>query len=263
MRCSVLRTLRRRSRTQLSLCRSPFHPYGCTYNHTRCIHRLATHDFLLRLQPHHNNYISSHELTRGKVLAAYKYSEEDDDIQQIRCKSLAAIGNFFKVNKNGDSYNLSVTNATKLKDFFSDKNAYSVEHFIIATCGNLHVKTEKYDFSYRYPSQIQKYKNSLFNYIFIPQTLNDSLSNTDLFSKIKQLNENINQISCMYSQEYYSLLAKNPRMFFQNYPSVKRIDSYETEDDVRAYLDDYFSKTFPDEFLQFSMALVKKINWGS
>ena len=64
------------------------------------------------------DYISSHALTRGKVLAAYKYSESDDDpIQQIRCKSLAAISNFFKVTKNGDNYNMGISNAAELCKF--------------------------------------------------------------------------------------------------------------------------------------------------
>ena len=68
------------------------------------------------------DYISSHALTRGKVLAAYKYSESDDDpIQQIRCKSLAAISNFFKVTKNGDNYNMGISNAAELCKFFGDK----------------------------------------------------------------------------------------------------------------------------------------------
>lgn len=76
------------------------------------------------------DYISSHALTRGKVLAAYKYSESDDDpIQQIRCKSLAAISNFFKVTKNGDNYNMGISNAAELCKFFGDKTVYSLEHF--------------------------------------------------------------------------------------------------------------------------------------
>lgn len=71
------------------------------------------------------DYISSHALTRGKVLAAYKYSESDDDpIQQIRCKSLAAISNFFKVTKNGDNYNMGISNAAELCKFFGDKTVY-------------------------------------------------------------------------------------------------------------------------------------------
>lgn len=210
------------------------------------------------------NYISSHALTRGKVLAAYKYSEEDDDpIQQIRCKSLAAISNFFRINKSGDSYHLSITNIADLNAFFSDKNTYSVEHFIVAKCGNLHVKTSKFDFPYRYPAAIQKYKNSLFNYIFIPKSLNGSLSNTELYLKVEQLRINESQIICEYSRSYYNLLARDPREYFFNYPSSESIDSYDTEEEVRAYLDDYFAKIFPDEFLQFSAALVKNINWNS
>lgn len=122
------------------------------------------------------DYISSHALTRGKVLAAYKYSESDDDpIQQIRCKSLAAISNFFKVTKNGDNYNMGISNAAELCKFFGDKTVYSLEHFIVGECGTLHVKTAKYDFPYKYPPTIQKYRNSLFNFIFIPQPLNSSL----------------------------------------------------------------------------------------
>ena len=133
------------------------------------------------------DYISSHALTRGKVLAAYKYSESDDDpIQQIRCKSLAAISNFFKVTKNGDNYNMGISNAAELCKFFGDKTVYSLEHFIVGECGTLHVKTAKYDFPYKYPPTIQKYRNSLFNFIFIPQPLNSSLSNEGLFIKVEK-----------------------------------------------------------------------------
>ena len=93
------------------------------------------------------DYISSHALTRGKVLAAYKYSESDDDpIQQIRCKSLAAISNFFKVTKNGDNYNMGISNAAELCKFFGDKTVYSLEHFIVGECGTLHVQNRKIRF---------------------------------------------------------------------------------------------------------------------
>ena len=72
-----------------------------------------------------------------------------------------------------------------------------------------------------------------------------------------------NEIKCSYSKGYYGLLNKSPRMYFQRYPTEKEIDSFSTEEDARAYLNEYFTKTFPEEFLQFSTALVKKINWGS
>lgn len=160
------------------------------------------------------DYISSHALTRGKVLAAYKYSESDDDpIQQIRCKSLAAISNFFKVTKNGDNYNMGISNAAELCKFFGDKTVYSLEHFIVGECGTLHVKTAKYDFPYKYPPTIQKYRNSLFNFIFIPQPLNSSLSNEGLFIKVAEIHTHENEIKCSYSKGYYGLLNKSPRMY--------------------------------------------------
>lgn len=159
------------------------------------------------------DYISSHALTRGKVLAAYKYSESDDDpIQQIRCKSLAAISNFFKVTKNGDNYNMGISNAAELCKFFGDKTVYSLEHFIVGECGTLHVKTAKYDFPYKYPPTIQKYRNSLFNFIFIPQPLNSSLSNEGLFIKVAEIHTHENEIKCSYSKGYYGLLNKRPAL---------------------------------------------------
>jgi len=153
------------------------------------------------------DYISSHALTRGKVLAAYKYSESDDDpIQQIRCKSLAAISNFFKVTKNGDNYNMGISNAAELCKFFGDKTVYSLEHFIVGECGTLHVKTAKYDFPYKYPPTIQKYRNSLFNFIFIPQPLNSSLSNEGLFIKVAEIHTHENEIT----SELKDLVEKYP-----------------------------------------------------
>ena len=78
---------------------------------------------------------------------------------------MAAISNFFKVTKNGDNYNMGISNAAELCKFFGDKTVYSLEHFIVGECGTLHVKTAKYDFPYKYPPTIQKYRNSLFRAI--------------------------------------------------------------------------------------------------
>lgn len=221
-------------------------------------------DWISKIDKWLYDYISSHELTKGKVLAAYKYSEGNDDpIQQIRCKSLAAISNYFMVTKNGDNYSMRVSNAAELSKFFSDKITYSLEHFIIGESGNLHIKTNQHDFLYRYPPAIQKYKNSLFNFIFIPQALNQSLSNGLLISKVEEIHASEDKITCNYSKEYYHLLARPSRTYFQNYPTLEQIDSHETDEEMQAFLDNYFTKTFPDEFLQFSTALIQKIKWGA
>lgn len=221
-------------------------------------------DWISRINKWLYNYISSHELTRGKVLAAYKYSEDaHDPIQQVRCKSLAAISNYFKITKSGDKYRMGISNAAELNSFFSDNRIYSLEHFIIGESGSLQIKTEQHDFSYQYPPAIKRYRNSLFNFIFIPQDLNQALSNAPLFSKVEEIRSSEDEIKCNYSKEYYHLLARPSCAYFQNYPTLEQIDFHETDEEVQAFLDNYFTKTFPDEFLQFSTALIQKIKWGS
>lgn len=207
------------------------------------------------------NYVSSHELTRGKVLAAYKYNEEGDQVQQYRCKSLAAISNFFKVIEDRGKYRVKISNAGKLQQFFCDSATYSLEHFVIGEKGTLQVKTEKYEFSYEYPSAIKKYRNSLFNYIFIPRELNDTLSNTGIHSKVERLHAHETEIRCDYSREYYRLLKEGG--YFKGYPTAERLDRCGTEAEANARLETYFTKTFPEEFLQFSFALVQKMNWAA
>lgn len=85
---------------------------------------------------------------------------------------------------------------------------YSLEHFIVGECGTLHVKTAKYDFPYKYPPTIQKYRNSLFNFIFIPQPLNSSLSNEGLFIKVAEIHTHENEIKCSYSKGYYYITTQ-------------------------------------------------------
>lgn len=207
------------------------------------------------------DYVSSQALTRGKVLAAYRYSEGSDEPEQMRCKSLAAIYNYFSVERNGTAYTLSVSNPSELSDFFNNRISYSLEHFIIGEGGSLRVKTEKHDFTYQYPSAIKRYKNSLFNFIFIPETLNRSLSNGLLFEKVNQLQEQGGAVSCAYSRKYHCLLAREPHAFFTRYPTAGDLDEKETEEEARRLLEEYFSAVFPEEFLEFSMALVEKIRW--
>lgn len=134
------------------------------------------------------DYITSHELTRGKVLASYKYSEGDDDsIQEIRCKSLAAISNFFMVTKSGSDFITNISNALELNQFFNDKTTYSLEHFIIAKSGNLHVKTEKYDFPYKYHQQFKSIKTLCLIIFLFPKHLTENFQMKISFQRLQQL----------------------------------------------------------------------------
>ncbi len=210
------------------------------------------------------DYTSSHALTRGKMLAAYKYCEEEEDINQvIRCKSLAAICSFFKVTKNGGHYALKISNAEELKEFFNNSSSYSVEHFAIGEKGTLHIQTTKYDIDYTYPTPIKRYRNSLFNYMFIPRGLNSDLSNKPIFEKVAEITPRIGEVTCKYSLKYYRLLNAEPKGFFKKYPSSTEIDAQESEEAVKELLDAYFCNVFPDEFLDFAIALIQQTKWSN
>lgn len=204
------------------------------------------------------NYISSHNLTRGKLSAAYKCSElsfDDDITDQVRSKSLASILNYMTVKKVGDKEMLRVRNYKAVQTFLHDTEKYSVEHFIVGENGSLTVKTTKYDFQYIYPPQIKKYRNSLFNYIFIPRKINNSLGNNLILHKIQKLQPSIEDIECNYSKKFVEMISDNK--YFCDYPTVQKIDEFATKEHVEEYLTKYFTQTFPDEFLAFAIDLVK------
>lgn len=208
------------------------------------------------------NYVTSHELTRGKLLAAYKYTEEDDDReQQIRCKSLAVVVNFISVKKVQGKYKLKENNSGAIKDFLQNNTKFSLEHFVVGESGKLAIKTSKFDFPYPYPTAIKKYRNSLFNYIFIPQEVNRSLGNGLVQEKMHELLKVEDQIECGYTKHYLSLM-KPLAMYFSKYPNAEQIDQCNSQEEVINLLDNYFNLQFPKDFLAFSMNLVGQLKWS-
>lgn len=209
------------------------------------------------------NYLSSHELTRGKLLAAYKYSEIDDlnSQQQVQCKSLAAIMNFIQVTNVKGKIILKLRNHKSFNTFLRDKTKFSVEHFIIGEKGTLKINTKKYKFNYSYPAAIKKYRNSLFNYIFIPYEINRSLENTLLNTKSDKVTANIDNIDCLYSRKYCGLLLE--KKYFSTYPTKDMIDSLNTQEEVIEELNNYFTKHFPTDFLEFATSLIKSFEWNN
>lgn len=207
-----------------------------------------------------DGYVHSHELTKGKVLAAYTFSDVDDSrVDQIRSKSLAAVFNYLHIQHDGESYKLVVDNCKQFNTFLTKKTLFSIEHFIIGESGTLKIKTNKYDFEYDYPPAVKRYRNSLFNYIFIPEGVNCSLENSVLPEKLEMINAQIEEVSCKYSKAYITLLVEND--FFKDYPSSTTIDSYETKEEVIEQLNKYFSTSFPTDLLTFSSALIKSLEF--
>lgn len=208
------------------------------------------------------NYVTSHELTRGKLLAAYKYTEEDDDReQQIRCKSLAVVVNFISVRKEQGKYILKANNSGAIKDFLQNNTKFSLEHFVIGESGKLTIKTDKFNFPYEYPTAIKKYRNSLFNYIFIPQAINRDLGNGLVQEKIHELRNAEDQIACSYTKHYLKLMQPL-ETYFSKYPTAEQIDQCDSEAEATSLLNNYFNTHFPKDFLDFSMSLIGQIKWS-
>lgn len=223
---------------------------------------VSTHNWIEEINSWLKNYISSHDLTRGKLSVAYKCSEVDDEdiTESARCKSLAAILNYASVVESGGKTTLKISNFKALYSFLHDKQKYSVEHFIVGEKGTLWVKTEKHDFIYTYPSTIKKYRNSLFNYIFISDTLNASLNNEVIKNKLTQISPKIKEIDCSYTKKYLEMISKKDT-FFTNYPSAAEIDNCSTEAEAKSLLNSYFENVFPNDFLNFAMEFVKSFQF--
>ncbi|MBQ2673650.1 MAG: DUF262 domain-containing protein [Prevotella sp.] len=218
---------------------------------------VRTSDWIKEINNWLYEYTSSHSLTKGKLLASYKYTEDDEGRSDIRCKSLAAILNFFELKKDGNTVIMKISDTRRLNEYLIDKVRFSLEHFIIANSGKLKIKTNKFDFMYGYPSETLRYRNSLFNYIFIPESVNNEIENADIYTKCHEIE--IDELECQYSQSYCRII--NELSCFSRYPKMEFIDSFDNEEDVKDHLDDYFKRYFPDDFLAFASSVLKVANW--
>lgn len=203
------------------------------------------------------NFEPSEMLTKGRLMAPFKYTEdEEDQYSGVRCKSLAAIVSYFRLASNEKQ--IKITNTAELKSFLTNDERFSIEHLIIAKSGKLEVKTEKYKFEYRYPAEAKKCMNSLFNYIYIPKQLNGDLADILLTEKLKVLaSKNLHN---QYSTLYIELLSNRERSF-PAYPSVEALDTCENEQEAKEKVDNYFKDVFIGEFFDFARALLESIHW--
>lgn len=218
-------------------------------------------DWIERINKWLYEYASSPDLTKGKVVAAYQCNESSGDLEaQIRCKSLAAIYDFFVLKKEGERYSLAVKQTPLLRTFLHNSEEFSVEHLIISESKALQIKTERYDFPFKYPPNAAKCMNSLFNYVFIPEGINSELHNDPIRKKAAFACSKLAEIKCEYSKACIQAIAEEGT-HFPKYPSEEIIDSYCSEAEVKEYLTDYFQNTFPSEFYDFALWRARQINW--
>ena len=150
-----------------------------------------------------NSYFSPDKITDARLQAQFKFSiNEQEEDYRFRCKSLATIYNFFQVDK--QHVFVPTDKISELCRFVTDDETFSLEHFIISDSKSREsvVTIEQNQVTYQYDDSFyKKYVNSMFNYIFIPQSVNSALENRWLPDKLLLLSRNYRtEIECAYSQ---------------------------------------------------------------
>ena len=160
----------------------------------------------------------------------------------------------FKTNAGGEKH-VSIKNGTELLSYLTNKDAYTLEHFIIPKGKTIHIQTDQIDFQYNFPRKFGKYRDFLFDYIFIPKNLNGNIEQLSFVTKVKKLDEHQDEIYCDYSLCYLSIL-KESRLFTE-FPRLEQISSTE---EVKECLDRYFEEKFTEDFYDFAKTLISEID---
>lgn len=193
-------------------------------------------------------FVSTSKMATTHLIAISRWNSnfENEDLQ-YKCKSLATIYNYFKLENNV----VSVTSIDNLNSFLNNEEKYSVEHFIINKSGTIKYLDDKDE--YPLPENTRQYGTYIFNFIFIPRKLNGTvLGNYSLQRKLKILNEdsNLKDIDCEYSKMIISTLDG----MFSGAIDVKTLNEQETEE-----LDKYWIVTFKREYPKFTAAVIDEI----
>lgn len=154
---------------------------------------VQANDWIDKLNEWIKTFISGVELTKGKMMAAYRFTEDEEEtnnmFQSVRCKALAMLHNYFVFKTNADRKKyVDINNVAELLSYLTNKDAYTLEHFIIPKEKTIHIQTTQIDFQYAFPGKFGKYRDFLFDYIFISKNLNGNIG---------QLSFTANGIQCM------------------------------------------------------------------
>ena len=205
-------------------------------------------------------FVSGVELTKGRMMAVYRFTEDEEEtsnmFQSVRCKALAMLHNYFVFKTDADRKKyVSIKNGDELLSYLTNKEAYNLEHLIIPDGKIINIQTDQINFEYTFSKKFGKYRDFLFDYIFIPKNLKRDIGHLSFVIKVKKLAEHQNEIHCDYSLCYLSILKESK--LFMEFPRLEQIDSKE---DAEECLDGYFEERFEDDFYEFAKALIAKID---
>ena len=196
------------------------------------------------------SYFSPDRITDSRLLAQYKLGvNEDGEDYQFRCKSLATIYDYFVIH----GTEVTISNLSRLKEFLTNEDKYSTEHFIVSksdsrkmkvTVGDTVVDYEIEDKCYR------SYVNSIFNFIFIPKQLNSKLENNWLPKKETVLAEEPEEIGCDYSK----MVMSKAQILSGSFSELPL-----TTENYAEKLFLFFARDFRDKYIEYSRDVLKAV----
>lgn len=197
-----------------------------------------------------NSYFSPEKITDTRLLAQYKLAaNEEEEDYRFRCKSLATLYNFFRIN--GNKVSIANGKAKEIYDFIENDDAFTVEHFIVSDTNSKKtiVVLKGQELEYEYEEKFyKKYVNSLFNFIFISSILNSQLRNYWLPHKMSQIKSK--ELECDYSRMYLENIKKLSS-------NMKKIPQGKTQ--YKDKMDLYFSRDFKDQYIEFARVILKAV----
>ena len=203
-----------------------------------------------------DNFLCNTDLTPAKVIMQYKYADEEFN-EEFLSKGLAVLYDFFTI----DHGRCFVKNEKNLKNFLTNTDIYSLEHLIIN-------KSKKYNLgngkTFAVQGESGKCVNSMFNFIFISESLNDDLGNQPIREKMKMISERADEVKCEYSNMVVELVQKyfintpSSSMTTQPFPNISGLSYDQKIQQLDSYLsgeDPQFFKTF----CQFAADILKEV----
>ncbi len=194
-----------------------------------------------------NSYFTPDKITDNKIISQFKQGiNEDDEDYRFRCKSLATIYNFFRIEDNKVTISGSLDN---VKRFVIDDD-FTTEHFIISESRGRAMKIvcNGQEKDYIHVNEVyNKYINSLFNFIFISRDLNNNLKNYWLPQKIQLINPS--DLECDYSK----MIINNIKNISDN--MQKDVDENNFQDNL--YL--FFVRDFKEQYIEYARNVLNEV----
>lgn len=193
-------------------------------------------------------FFDNRNIAESKRTALAKWNSNfDNEALQYKCKSLATIYNYFKL----ESDCVSISSANDVYNFLSDEETYSIEHFIVNNSGNVTYVDGIED--YTIPDETKKFCTYIFNFIFVPKNINNNVFKS--YTVRQKIN---NLISCGRESEidceYSKMIIDIVKNMFKDEINVTDLNENE-----KTELEKYWLVSFRHEYFKFTSLVVDKI----